>query len=127
MPINPRHVKTGETRFEQGGYEQMKLLLAEPDLPTAVIASYDQVAIGALKAIWEAGLNVPEDISLVGFDNIELDEFLPRKLTTVTNPVNAMAQIATKLLFSRITDADAVTQTVSLHSALIVRETTKTR
>ena len=124
MTITPDHIKVGETRFEQGGYEQMKLLLLEPERPTAVIAGYDQVAVGALKAIWEAGLRVPEDISLVGFDNIVLDEYLPRKLTSVTNPVDSMAQIATKLLFGRIEDSTAVTQTVSLHPTLIVRETT---
>ena len=120
------HVKIGEMRFEAGGYEQMMLLLEEPDLPTAVIAGYDQMAFGALKAVWEAGLDVPEDFSLVGFDNVAQDEYLPRKLTSVANHVNSMAQIATQLLFNRIDYAgETVTQTVFLHPTLMVRETTR--
>jgi LacI family transcriptional regulator len=124
--LDQRLVKMGVTRFEYGGYEQMKLLLAEAERPTAVIAAYDQFAFGALKAIEEAGLKVPDDISVVGFDNIVTCEFLPKKLTSVTNPVGSMGQIAIRLLFSKLfPTTDDIIQNVSLQPALIVRETTK--
>ncbi len=125
LKLQSKFVKVGEARFEKGGYEQMKLLLAEEDIPTAVIAAYDQFAIGALKAIDEAGLQVPDDISIVGFDNIATNEYLHKKLTSVTNPIESMGQIAIKLLFNKITDENSVVQNVSLFPTLIVRETTK--
>ncbi len=126
LVIDQRLVKMGVTRFEYGGYEQTKLLLDEPDRPTAIIAAYDQFAFGALKAIEDAGLKVPDDISVVGFDNIVTSEFLPKKLTSVTNPVGSMGQIAIRLLFSKLyPKADDIIQNVSLQPALIVRETTK--
>ncbi len=124
--LDQRLVKMGNTRFEYGGYEQMKLLLDEPERPTAVIAAYDQFAFGALKAIEEAGLKVPDDMSVVGFDNIVTSEFLSKKLTSVTNPVGSMGQIAIRLLFSKLfPTTDDIVQNVSLQPALIVRETTK--
>ena len=99
LDICDSHVKIGETRFEAGGYEQMKLLLEEPDLPTAVIAGYDQMAIGALKAVWEAGLDLPEDFSLVlvwqqrfcgDFSQIIISQFLMEHFTIAARQLSIL-------------------------------------
>jgi len=125
VTIPDNMIKIGDNRFELVGYEQMKLLLNEPERPTAVIALYDQIAIGALKAIDEEGLRVPEDIAIMGYDNIAIDEYLPKKLTTITNPVAEMGRIATRILFNRIDSIDEpATQHVLLQSEFIIRETT---
>lgn len=70
--------------------------------PTAVIALNDLSAIGAMRAALDAGLRVPHDLSVVGVDNIPLGEHLPVALTTVAQPIPAMAQRAVQLLLSRL-------------------------
>lgn len=118
-------IKRGPERFEQGGYLRAKELLEEKELPTAVIASYDQVAIGAMKAFNEAGLRIPEDISVVGIDNIVTDDYLATELTSITNPANQMGIIAVKILIDSISNKeDHVVQNVSLQSKLVVRNST---
>ena len=95
-------IKTGVERFELGGYLRMKELLCEEKVPTAVFASYDSMAFGAMKAILDAGLRVPEDISLIGFDNIRESEFFNRPLTTVSPPVEEMVRLAAGLLEEKL-------------------------
>jgi len=123
--VNQEFFKRGKERFELGGYLRAKELLNEKILPTAVIASYDQFAIGAIRAFNEAGLSIPEDISIVGVDNIVMDDFLPTKLTSITNPASYMGIVAVKLLIDNINDStDHVAQTVELQPKLIVRNST---
>ena len=118
-------IMEGPERFEKGGYVQMKRLLAIDHAPRAILASYDQVAIGAIKALHEAGLHVPEDVSIVGFDNIDIDDYLLCPLTSVTNPVDKIAEIAVKILLNKIDHPDDMTvQHVALQPHLVVRETT---
>ena len=125
ISVPDRFIKIGDARFEQGGYEQMRLLLHERNRPAAVVALYDQMAIGALKAIRDAGLRVPGDVSLISYDNIDIGGFLPEKLTTITNPVAEMGRIAARILFHRINHpGESATQHVLLQSKLVIRETT---
>jgi LacI family transcriptional regulator len=76
----------------QGGYEATRRLLERPKLPTAIFASSDLLAIGALRAIYEAGLAVPEDIAVVSFDGTSESEFSWPQLTTVRQPVSRIAE-----------------------------------
>jgi DNA-binding LacI/PurR family transcriptional regulator len=125
LAINPDYMKQGEERFELGGYLRTRELLAEKALPTAIIACYDQVAIGAMKALNEAGLKIPEDISIIGFDNIVSDEYLPVKLTSITNPVGQISVVALKLLLDNINHKEEhVIQNVALMAKLVVRNST---
>ena len=77
-----------------GGYAAMLLMLAHPTAPGAVIASNDLTAIGALRAIREKGLRVPEDISLIGFDDITVSSYIQPPLTSVRIPRNEIAETA---------------------------------
>jgi LacI family transcriptional regulator len=120
-----RFVKIGPERFELGGYRRMKELLAEPDHPKAVFASYDDMAVGALKAIHDAGLRVPEDISIIGFDNIRESEFLLTPLTTIVPPIKEMVSIGIKLLLEKIAaPRSAMSHRLILKPNLIVRSST---
>lgn len=87
LKLNDRFVKIGNEMFEEGGYLQAKELLKEKELPTAIFAGYDHMAIGAMRAFQEQGLKVPEDISVVGYDNIREAAYLPMPLTTVSPPI----------------------------------------
>ena len=69
-PVNEAFIQTSTARAEEGGYQCMKQLLAKPELPDAIFAGYDQMAIGALKSIDEAGLRVPDDIGTVSYTHL---------------------------------------------------------
>lgn len=112
----------GSERFEEGGYLRMKELLSKEKLPTAVFIGYDQMVIGAVKALREQGLKVPDDISIASFDNIGASPYILGGLTTIKNPINEMISIATKILMNKIKDSSfTIIQNVSLQPTLVER------
>jgi DNA-binding LacI/PurR family transcriptional regulator len=106
-----------------GGYQACKRLLGRyAQTPfSALFCANDATAIGSIKALREAGLRVPEDVSLVGFDDLEMVEHLTPPLTTVRVNKEAMGYIAVKSLITRATDMDAVSVTRMLDVELIKR------
>ena len=82
----------------QSGYEMAKKLLAQHRHVTAVCAANDAIAFGVIRAVFEAGLSIPEDISLIGFDNVELASIVRPPLTTVDQPKYEMGQAAVEIL-----------------------------
>lgn len=83
----------------QSGYEMMTELIREEKLPTAVFAASDAIAIGAMKAILEHGLRIPEDISIVGFNDEETSAYMNPPLTTVHAPSYDMGQHGANLVY----------------------------
>ena len=125
VAIVPAFMKRGEERFELGVYLCALELLKEKELPTAIFASYDQIAFGAIRAFQEQGIRVPEDISIVGFDNIVMDNYHPVKLSSITNPVDQMGITAVKILLDAIKHPRShVVQNVALQSRLVLRKST---
>jgi LacI family transcriptional regulator len=125
MPVREEYLCMGVERFEVGGYLRMKELLAERIPPTAVLAAYDDVAIGAMRAINEAGLAVPGDISIVGIDGIEVGGYLTVPLTSVACDTVEMAESAARILVKKITNKSfTVVQHVEVNPELIVRQST---
>jgi DNA-binding LacI/PurR family transcriptional regulator len=100
----------------------MQQLLSLPDPPTAVFAASDQLAIGALSAIKERGLRVPKDVSLVGFDDIDVAAYCDPPLTTVRVPAQEMGELAVKVLLEAIEDGRAEVKQYLLDTDLIIRE-----
>ncbi len=86
----------------ENGYLTTKKLLDSKEEFTAVYAMSDIMAVGAYRAILEAGLRIPEDISVVGFDGIELGDYLQPKLTTLAQPVERLADATFELLYDMI-------------------------
>lgn len=120
----PRCIRM-EQRFEEAGYAAVgRLLKSGETLPTAIFAAYDRVAVGAMRALQEADIRVPEDISIIGTDNIRITPYLAKQLTTVSSPVNELGAIASKILFDKIATSDGVVQRVQIVPKLYVRETT---
>ena len=107
-----------------GGLEAMSRLLALPDPPTAVLTSNDLTAIGTLRAVRQAGLRVPEDISTVGFDDIHLAEFIEPPLTTIRLSRNEIAQKAFAALLSGIQDGPRKGIRYTIDTSLVIREST---
>jgi DNA-binding LacI/PurR family transcriptional regulator len=90
----------GEHSF-QGGYEMMKKLLARQRKFTAVFAGNDVIAFGTIRASLEAGLSVPGDLSVVGFDNVEVSSIIHPPLTTVDQPKYELGRAAVEILLKR--------------------------
>jgi len=108
----------------EGGYNAMQELLQKsPDI-TAVFAMSDVTAIGAIRAIKDSGLRVPEDISVIGYDGIEMGQFMVPKLTTIQQPDTKIAERCVNILVQCIEDKkDAVREQISF--SLIAGESTK--
>jgi len=105
----------------KGGAEAMAQLLAVHPAPTAVFAQSDEMAIGALRTVRDSGLRVPEDISIIGFDDHDMAEFVG--LTTIFQPVVAQGELAATLLLQETGDGDPPAGVV-LPTKLRVRTTT---
>jgi LacI family transcriptional regulator len=98
-------VARGEDPTEAGGYTAMRKLLARSPRPRAVFASNDMMAMGAMVAIREAGLRVPEDIAVAGFDDIPVARLLNPPLTTVAQFPEQLGHRAGEMLFARLSGA----------------------
>lgn len=128
IALDERIIKVGSERLDEGGYLRMKELLEEDCPPNAVFASYDDLANGAMKAIAERGLRIPEDISIVGFDNIRESEYFRVPLTTVAPPVIDMGEIGVKTLLEKIEKKDySFVKHISLKPKLVIRNSTMYR
>lgn len=118
---NERIIETDLTKL--GGYHAAKLALATK--PTAIFALNDEIAIGLYRGIHEAGLRIPDDISVVGYDDIDLAEYVTPTLTTIHQPAFEMGESAAKLILARIQDQKRAFQEVSLPIELIERNSVR--
>lgn len=109
---------------EAAGADAMRRILADPEKPTAVFVANDIAAIGALEALDTAGLRVPEDMSIVGYDNLELSHYHRISLTTVDQPRYEMGRMSVALLVERLENGRTTAKTIVLPPKLIVRDTT---
>jgi len=115
---------TGQERGEYGGYLRMKELLSQKELPDAVFCSYDTMAIGAIHALREKGMRIPEDMAVIGFDNISVSQYVEGGITTIANPYDDMISIAINVLTKRENNDQSTRQQIALRPKLIVRSTT---
>jgi LacI family transcriptional regulator len=106
------------------GYPIAKQLLAHKKPFTALFAYNDISAIGAIRAFQEQGLRVPQDVSVVGFDDIPAAAFQIPSLTTVRQPLNRMGEVAAQSLLERIEGRKDCSQEIAIEPELVVREST---
>jgi len=114
----------GDLPSPELGYAVMRHLLAGKEPFTALFAFNDISAIGAIRALREGGLRVPEDVSVVGFDDIQSAAFQNPGLTTVRQPLRKMGEIAAETLLRRIAGHDAIPSTITVQPELVTRGTT---
>jgi LacI family transcriptional regulator len=123
IPFLPELVVEGHFNAETG-YAAARQLLELKERPTAIFASNDNMAAGALRAAAERGLAVPDELSIVGFDDTELARILSPRLTTVRQPLAELGRTAVSLL-NRLIDGQRIEALrVELSTRLIVREST---
>ncbi len=101
LEVQERWVQYGDFS-EASGYEKMTSILSEPSIPTAVFVGNDVVAYGAIQAIKDNGLQIPQDISICGFDDDYLSRYLNPPLTTMALPASGMGSAAVKVLLEQL-------------------------
>lgn len=112
-----------ESHFHyDGGIEATEKLLALPRRPKAIFAMSDSIAVGVYQALWQAGLRIPQDMAVIGYDNIELAQYLAPPLSTIHQPKARLAKRAVARLIARIQDPDCAVQNVQLTPELVIRQ-----
>ena len=113
--------------FQPSGYASAAKLFAQTDPPTAIFASNDVMAFGTMEAARERGLRIPEDVSIIGFDDTPQAASVHPGLTTVRQPLEEMGKVAASMLFSYLEDAALSTQRTLLPTQLIIRQSSAAR
>jgi LacI family transcriptional regulator len=116
----------GDSFGEENGYIETKLLLKKSLLPTAIFSVSNLISLGAIRAISEEGLKIPDDISMISFDDQPYSRFLSTPMTTVSQQSAQIGQIATKLLIDQIESNRSVeAKGIFLPTKIIMRESVK--
>jgi DNA-binding LacI/PurR family transcriptional regulator len=118
---NPELIIQGQSWWHRTGYEAMKALLNKKLPFTALFAHNDRLARGAMMALSEAGLKVPQDVSIVGYDDTPEAEFADPPLTTIRQPMCAVGKAAAHLLITLIEDPNAAPQQLLFNTELVNR------
>ena len=123
LPWDPSLIRWGEFAASSG-YHHARELLERFDRPTAIFAGSDYVALGIARAARELGLRVPEDLSVIGYDNLPITQWLNPPLTTVNQPLREMGSLATQMLLTLAEGRTPSSMRVDLMTELVVREST---
>jgi DNA-binding LacI/PurR family transcriptional regulator len=123
VPVDPTLVRHGDF-WVDGGYHHGLELLSRPDRPTAIFAGSDFQALGVLRAARELGLRVPDDLSVVGYDDLPVISWIGPPLTTVRQPLAEMAATATRMVLGLAEGTVPTNPRIDLAVELVVREST---
>ena len=126
IQYDPMMVVQGDFRID-GGRQAMQTLLQRIPSLTAVFALNDMMAMGAISALREAGLDVPQDVSVVGFDDIVIAGLVDPPLTTIAQPIKEIAHWATSLLIEKMSKRETGNENrrIALDAQLVVRRSTQ--
>jgi len=126
LSFEPTLVQEGDY-WQPSGFAAAQSLLTLPEPPTAIFASNDVMAFGVMEAVRDRGLRIPEDISIVGFDNIPQAEHVSPQLTTIEQPLADMGREATRRLLALIKEPQLPLTRSELPTRLVVRASTRAR
>jgi len=121
IPKAPELIYEG-TFFQPDGYAGASALLDLPEPPTAIFASNDVMAMGAMDAVRNRGLRVPDDVSVIGFDDIPQAAMIRPALTTIGQPLEKMGRVATQMLLDLLRHPNKDANRIELPTQLIVRD-----
>ena len=121
LPIIEGYEVQGDFQFASG-VTAMQNLLNLPILPQAVFCSNDAMAIGAYQALYQNGLEVGKDIAIIGYDDIEIAQYMTPPLTTIHQPKKELGQLAVEMLLNRFLNPSQSPQTIKLKPKLIKRQ-----
>lgn len=121
VEYNKAYFRIGNFRIDDG-YKAMEGILKAPVRPTAVFVVSDEMAIGAVNCITDKGLTVPGDISVIGFDDIDLASVVKPKLTTVHQPIKEIGRMSAELLINQLENKSINVKEVVINHSLILRD-----
>jgi LacI family transcriptional regulator len=98
---------------------------AKGQLPSAIFVCNDMMAMGVINAASEHGIRIPEDVSIIGYDDIHISKFMNPALTTIHQPKYRLGQAAVEAVLAKVKNPDSVSQVVQLEPTLVTRETVK--
>jgi len=129
LPLDLTLIRQGEWTADSGREYALDLLSRyhETHQPTAIVATNDEMAAGVIQAIRQLGLRCPEDVSVVGFDDVPLARQLYPQLTTVNQPIREMAARAMTMLIEDFLEGDGIIRHVEVKHQLVIRESTMRR
>jgi DNA-binding LacI/PurR family transcriptional regulator len=119
--VDAAYIQPGDWEFS-GGYEAAKRLLTLEPKPTAVFAANDLMALGAIYAVQDAGLSVPKDIAIVGYDNRDFTSIFRPRITTVSMPVYEMGKASAELLLTQLAEGQKDVDEAKIRGELLIRE-----
>ncbi|HFD4025233.1 TPA: substrate-binding domain-containing protein [Vibrio parahaemolyticus] len=115
-----------ESDFEcEGGYQAFKKMAERGKLPSSIFVSNDMMAMGVINAANELGIKVPDDLSIIGYDDIHIAKFMSPSLTTIHQPKYRLGQAAVETLVRRLDDKSNEAQVVQLEPTLVIRNSVK--
>ena len=123
VPVGPDLVSHGKFHVAEG-IERGRALLQLPDRPTAIFAGNDLQALGVYQAAREARLHIPEDLSVVGFDDLPVTQWVSPPMTTIRQPLVDMAEAAAEMVIAIARGEPPAQPRVELATELIIREST---
>lgn len=112
-------------RFEEAGYECADYLFTLPKMPQGILCAYDEIALGLMRALNARGIKVPEDLQLIGINDIPYSRYSTVPLTTIKTDIEEICRIAVSILLSRIHSSYSAVEHISVQSRLVIRETTR--
>lgn len=122
LPITENWFVNGENFFEESGYEAVSRMIdSGANLPRAIFAASDLLAIGAMKALKERGFQIPQDIAIIGCDDIEACKYTTPALSTIRQNKDKIGRLAASLLFDLI-NSQSETSNVVVEPELVIRE-----
>jgi LacI family transcriptional regulator, repressor for deo operon, udp, cdd, tsx, nupC, and nupG len=124
LPVQDVLIQEGDFSLKSG-YDMTMKLLANKEKPTAIFTANDEMAVGALKACKNKGLEVPDDISIMGFDDISLTTLVEPELTSVSQPKYELGSVAMKMLFDIIEKKELKQKQIVLPHKLVIRNSTR--
>lgn len=128
MPVDERYLYRGTETAAASGYHGLLSMAEQYGLPDAICTARDNIAIGAMRAAIEMGIDIPNQLGLVGYDDVSVSNFLYRKLTTIKQPADEIGRNVANILMNKLrreNESNSVF-TVRLIPKLVVRESTRT-
>ncbi|USD43788.1 substrate-binding domain-containing protein [Vibrio sp. SCSIO 43135] len=124
LDFNPNWIV--EADFEcEGGYEAFNKILSKGDLPSSIFVCNDMMAMGVINAANEKGIKIPEDVSLIGYDDIHIAKFMSPSLTTIHQPKYRLGKAAVETLLKKLEKETEEAQVVQLEPTLVERASVK--
>ncbi|PLR82920.1 LacI family transcriptional regulator [Bacillus canaveralius] len=118
LPVNDKYIINSKSFAFQDGVEGLEALMRQAPGVTAVFAASDEIAIGALSKAYQLGIKVPDDLSIIGYDNLSIAEMSAPPLTSVAQPLAEMGEMATKMLFEMMETGQSVESRIMPHQII---------